>query len=73
MKKTIKILVEKMNKLQEKKDGTLHGGFASIMGGFNSDLLFSTNSNPAGGCTNSSDCTHSTNTYKCTNSGTCFM
>jgi hypothetical protein len=72
MKKNIKILSEKMDSIQEKKDGTLRGGFASIKGGFKSDLLFSTNDNPTG-CTNVKDCTHSTNSFTCTNSGICFM
>jgi len=39
MKKTIKILAEKMDKLQEKKDGTLQGGFASIRGGVMEPIL----------------------------------
>ena len=66
MKKTIKILLEKANKLQE-KDGTLHGGFASIRGGFN----FSDSTNES--CTNSHDCSQSTNTGTpaCSNTGTC--
>ena len=69
MKKTIKILVEKMEKLQEMKDGVLHGGFASVKGGF-SAVLDSTNDGV--NCTNSHDCTKSTNTLNCSN-GICFM
>jgi hypothetical protein len=71
MKKTIKILSEKMNALQQKNDGTLLGGFAAIKGGFKSPLD-STNNNPSG-CSNTVDCTHSTNLDICSNSGTCFM
>jgi hypothetical protein len=47
MKNKIKVLSDKIQKLQEEKDGTLHGGFASLKGGFN-DFLASTNDN----CTN---------------------
>jgi hypothetical protein len=67
MKKTIKILVEKMDKLQERSDGVLQGGFSAIRGGFNFDD--STNE----GCSNSKDCSHSTNTGStaCSNTGTC--
>ncbi|WP_205510376.1 hypothetical protein [Longitalea arenae] len=70
MKKTIKILLEKMDKLQE-KDGTLQGGFASIKGGFNVTYDSENKSN----CTNSGDCTRTTNTGTptCVNSGTCFF
>jgi len=71
MKKTIKILAEKMEKLQEKKDGTLQGGFASIKGGFNNTLL-STNDSPKG-CSNTGDCTGTTNTTGCVNTKSCFM
>ena len=71
MKKTIKILVEKMDKLQEKENGTLKGGFAAIKGGYKA-FDDSTNSNTSG-CSNTHDCTHSTNTVTCSNSGTCFM
>jgi len=71
LKKTIKILVEKMDSLQEKTDGVLHGGFASIKGGFNA-FDFSTNDK---GCTNSGTCTATTNTGTptCSNTGTCFF
>jgi hypothetical protein len=70
MKKTIKILSHKIEKLQDPKNGTLQGGFGSLKGGF-SDLFFSTNTS----CTNSNDCTHSTNTGTptCTNSKVCIM
>lgn len=70
MKKTIKILLDKMDKLQEKKDGTLQGGFASIKGGFT--YADSTNE---GACSNSGNCTRTTNTGTptCSNSGTCFF
>ena len=69
MKKTIKILTEKMAKLQEQKDGTLQGGFASIRGGFNT--FDSTNES----CSNTVKCTQSTNTGDphCSNTGTCFF
>ena len=70
MKKTIKILLEKMDRLQEKKDGTLQGGFASIRGGFH-ETEDTTNSLP--GCTNNGDCTKVTNRWGCVNNGTCFM
>ena len=70
MKKTIKILAEKMEKLQEKKDGTLQGGFASIKGGFHA-TLYSTNADMP--CSNTGDCSSSTNTHGCVNSKTCFM
>ncbi|QES91065.1 hypothetical protein [Rhizosphaericola mali] len=69
MKKTIKVLVEKMDKLKEKNNGKLEGGFTSIRGGFKENNILSTN--PF--CTNSNDCTHSTNTLDCTNSKLCFM
>lgn len=65
MKKKIRILSAKMSILEEKKDGTLEGGFASIRGGYGS--LLSTNT----GCSNTTDCSHSTNTMDCTNTGTC--
>jgi len=70
MKKTIKILVGKLDQLQEKSDGTLQGGFAAIKGGFKA---FDDSTNDGVRCTNSSDCTHSTNIVNCTNSGTCFV
>ncbi|WP_205510365.1 hypothetical protein [Longitalea arenae] len=68
MKKTIKILLEKMDKLQESKDGTLQGGFSSIRGGLN----FNDSTNQS--CTNVKDCSKSTNTGTptCTNVQ-CFM
>ena len=67
MKKTIKILVDK---LQEKKDGTLQGGFSSIKGGFQLPD-FSDNTS----CSNTKDCRLTTNTGTpvCYNGGTCFM
>jgi hypothetical protein len=70
MKKTIKILADKMEKLQDQKNGTLKGGFGSLKGGFG-DYFLSDNTS----CTNSKDCTHATNTGTptCTNTGTCFM
>ncbi|WP_205510367.1 hypothetical protein [Longitalea arenae] len=55
MKKTIKILTVKMNKLQEKKDGHLEGGFASIKGGYN----YSNTVNEY--CSNTGNCTQYTN------------
>ncbi|WP_205510369.1 hypothetical protein [Longitalea arenae] len=69
MKKTIKILAAEMEKLQEKNDGTLQGGFASIRGGFS----FSDSTNQS--CSNTKDCTKSTNTGTptCTNYNTCLM
>jgi len=67
MKKTIKILIDKMDKLQEKQDGTLQGGFSSIKGGFNASLL-----KQNGNCTNTTSCTQ-TNVSSCTNSGFCFV
>jgi hypothetical protein len=72
MKKTIKILVEKMNQLQQNRDGTLQGGFATIKGGFKRlDDDFQTNER---GCTNTKDCSHDTNILaSCTNTGTCIM
>lgn len=70
MKKTIKILMGKMTRLQEEKNNTLRGGFASIKGGFNDSFL---STNDGLGCTNSKDCVNTTNTIKCTNTGTCFM
>ena len=70
MKKTIKILVDKMDKLQGKTDGTLQGGFASIKGGFmNADD--STNSSI--GCSNTGNCTKSTNNFGCSNTGVCLL
>ncbi|QES91066.1 hypothetical protein [Rhizosphaericola mali] len=74
MKKTIKVLVEKMDKLKEKNNGKLEGGFTSIKGGFN-NILISTNIGNGTGCTNSGDCTQTTNsgTPTCTNTKTCFM
>ena len=68
MKKTIKILVEKMEKIQEKKDGTLQGGFGSIKGGFNSTSLYYNFEY----CSNYLNCVYTTNLRACTNSGTCF-
>jgi hypothetical protein len=70
MKKTIKILAEKMSSLQERQDGTLEGGFASIKGGYN-DVPFSTNES----CSNTVDCRLSSNTGTpvCSNTGTCIM
>jgi hypothetical protein len=70
MKKTIKILVDKMNKLQEKTDGTLQGGFASIKGGFAAE---DDGTNASIGCKNTGDCTKSTNLYGCSNTGVCLM
>ena len=71
MKKTIKILVGKMDQLQQNRDGFLQGGFATIKGGFKrSDDDFQTNN----GCTNTRDCSNATNVLAtCTNSGTCIM
>ncbi|GEM68050.1 hypothetical protein SMI01S_16560 [Sphingobacterium mizutaii NBRC 14946 = DSM 11724] len=65
MKKSIKVLIEK---LDENEKGEFTGGFGSIKGGFRqlSASLFS--SNP--GCTNPGDCRGSTNPM-CTNTGTC--
>jgi hypothetical protein len=71
MKKTIKIQLKKLEDLKERKDGTLQGGFASLKGGFQSDLL-TTNDHP-GGCTNTKDCTKTTNAWGCVNSGICFI
>lgn len=69
MKKTITILATKLEVLQEKNDGTLEGGFASIKGGFNTTLGFSNDFI----CTNSNDCTHSTNNSFCSNTGKCIL
>ena len=70
VKKTIKILQEKMEKIQEKKDGTLHGGFASMRGGFNTSFFTTNYVN----CTNKADCTHTSNVgLGCTNTGTCII
>jgi len=71
MQKTIKVLSDKMAKLQETNKGILQGGFTSIKGGFNA-ALDSTNTNPSG-CTNTGNCTQSSNSYDCHNTGTCFM
>ncbi|QES91068.1 hypothetical protein [Rhizosphaericola mali] len=76
MKKTIKILVDKMNKLQETKSGRLEGGFLSIKGGLNKNVLSSTNTSTGpSGCTNSGDCIQTTNTslHPCSNTGSCYM
>jgi len=71
MTKTIKILSQKIEKLKEKNDGTLEGGFASIKGGF---ITQADSTNQNWGCTNASNCTSSTNIGAgCTNSGTCIM
>ena len=69
MKKTIKILAEKMKDLQEQKDGKLQGGFASIKGGFHAA---DDGTNVSIGYTNTHNCLASTNLYGCTNSGVCF-
>jgi hypothetical protein len=70
MKKTIKILAEKMDKLQELNEGTLQGGFTSIKGGF---AAFELSTNDNWGCTNAKNCVGSTNTGQgCTNDGVCF-
>lgn len=64
MKKTLKTLLAS---LQEKNDGTLNGGFASIKGGFS---LSAVALNSLTTCNNSGTCS-STNTFNCVNSGDC--
>ncbi|QES91069.1 hypothetical protein [Rhizosphaericola mali] len=65
-----------MNKLQEKDNGKLQGGFASIKGGSNStDISTEDVSTNVSWCTNSGDCTKTTNSTRpgCSNTGTCFF
>jgi hypothetical protein len=65
MQKSIKALVEK---LQEKQEGFLTGGFGAIKGGMVS-LRVATNS--GGTCTNGGTCTSTNDGSSCVNSGTC--
>lgn len=79
MKKSIQSF---LIKLKENNDGTVSGGFGSVRGGFNLNLL-RTNSpcensgtcsgTNVAGCTNSGQCSGSTNKeVSCHNTGTCF-
>lgn len=67
MKKSIKILVKK---LEQDQHGKLTGGFSAIKGGFKSFAirdLESTNES----CTNKIGCSQTTNNNSCTNSFSC--
>lgn len=67
MKKSIKILVEK---LEQDQHGKLSGGFSAIKGGFKSFANSAVSTND--GCTNEIRCSATTNTGSgCTNSFSC--
>lgn len=66
MKKSIKILV---NKLEQDQQGNLKGGFSAIKGGFKTfqTSVLSTNEN----CTNAVGCVDTTNKSPCVNQKSC--
>jgi hypothetical protein len=67
MKSSFKELVEKMQALEDDKQGKLRGGFAVVASVNSIDDQLASNQS----CSNTNDCRESSNTGTCTNSGTC--